>query len=279
MPAEARVPTHAALDSLLLFDYRLRCRTGLHIGVGKSSALAGSDLPVLRDADGRPLVPGSSLRGVLRSGVEALCKSLDLDRRSPQADSESGDEALDELARNWNRLPLAERLFGRVGPSKDDRFSFGSRLQISDARCTGEALTELRDGVSIRRDTRTVAGSAKFDVEVVAAGTSFTGSIRLKNGADYEAGLVAQAFWMLDQGLLLLGGNSARGLGWMEVEVSPPRCLTAADLLATATVPAPRNAGSTNGGDFGAVAERLGPYLSALREFAGSDPNPAAADA
>jgi CRISPR/Cas system CSM-associated protein Csm3 (group 7 of RAMP superfamily) len=264
MPAELRVPTHASLESVLLFDYRLTCRTGLHIGVGKSSALAGSDLPVLRDADGRPMVPGSSLRGVLRSGVEALSKSLGLDSRCPSVSVANGDP----------RLP--ERLFGRVGQSKDDSFSFGSRLQISDARCDGDALTELRDGVSIRRDTRTVAGSAKFDLEVVAAGAKFRGTIRLKNGIDYEAGLVAQALWMLDQGLLLLGGNSARGLGWMEVQVSEPRRLTAADLLAASNSPPPgSSAGSQGGGSFGKVEVHLSPYLDALRKLA-TEPAPSA---
>jgi hypothetical protein len=183
------------------------------------------------------------------------------------ADTSTGDPKVDELAEAWNKLPLAERLFGRVGPSKADRFSFGSRFQVSDARCEGEALTELRDGVAIRRDTRTVSGSAKFDLEVVAEGTRFQGAIRVKNGSDYEVGLIAQALWMLDQGLLLLGGNSARGLGWVEVLVSTPRRLTAADLLATST-PA-RGPGAGNGDAFGPVTEHLAHYLAALREFAG----------
>ena len=57
------------------------------------------------------------------------------------------------------------------------------------------------------------------------AGTRFRASVRFKNPADFEIGLLAQALWMLDAGLLLLGGKSARGLGWMEVEATPPRIL------------------------------------------------------
>ena len=46
-PTDLRVRHHAALERLMLFDYRVTCQTGLHIGAGKSVDFAGSDLPVL----------------------------------------------------------------------------------------------------------------------------------------------------------------------------------------------------------------------------------------
>lgn len=67
--------------SELLFDTfqrRLRMegllttRTGLHIGAGGSGDPLGIDLPVGRDGAGRPYIPGSSLKGALRSAAEAL---------------------------------------------------------------------------------------------------------------------------------------------------------------------------------------------------------------
>ena len=256
---DLRPRSHGALERLVLFDFRLTCRTGLHIGAGKSADLAGSDLPVLRDAAGRPLVPGSSLRGVLRSGIEAICDSLGLDKARSLADTETTDP-LEGFTKQWREMKLVERLFGRAA-EKREAFSYGSRLQISDAVAERDVAVELRDGVGIDRETRTAGTGVKFDLEVVPAGTSFAGKIRFKNPIDYEIGLLAQALWMLNEGGLLLGGKSARGLGWMEVEVSAPRCLSAKDLLAGSSPAA-------SASEWGPVEERFQDELARLRELA-----------
>jgi RAMP superfamily len=134
---------------------------------------------------------------------------------------------------------------------------------------------ELRDGVGIDRETRIAANGVKYDLEVVPAGTRFTGRVRFKNPADYEVGLVAQALWMLDEGLLSLGGKSARGLGWMEVTATLPRDLPAAELLRQPLGPAPEASGRA--AEFLPVATALGAYfesLETLRRAAESLPEP-----
>lgn len=259
---EFRPRLHSRLERMVLFDLALTCRTGLHIGGGKSGDLVGSDLPVLRDAAGRPLVPGSSLRGVLRSGIESFCGSLGL-----EGEAVSPGEPTEGFAA-WNGLTLAERLFGAAA-DKPGGFSYASRLQISDAVSDGTVAVELRDGVGIDRDNRTAAQGVKYDLEVVPAGTRFQASVRFKNPADFEIGLLAQALWMLDAGLLLLGGKSARGLGWMEVEATPPRVLKPKAILE-------RQAAEEPDRTFGPVAERLADYLDALKNLANSVEEPAA---
>jgi CRISPR-associated RAMP protein (TIGR02581 family) len=269
-PTDLRVRHHAALERLMLFDYRVACQTGLHIGAGKSVDFAGSDLPVLRDASGRPFIPGSSLRGVLRAGIESFCLSLGLSELHRQTPQESLAGVPDELAKGWKELDIVKRLFGSVVEEKKGAgngtetktISYGSRLQISDAICEDAVLFEVRDGVGISRDTRTAATAVKFDVEVVPAGTQFHGRIRFKNPADYEVGLLAQALWMLGEGLLLLGGKSSRGLGWVSVEITTPRELDAKALLA-------RETGET-AQEFGPVDKKLETYLASLRELADS---------
>jgi len=260
-PLDLRARHHAALETVVLFDYRITCRTGLHIGAGKSADLVGSDLPVLRDEAGRPLVPGSSLRGILRSGVESFCKALGLDAVLQQATAETdeADAVSPAFATGWRGLNLAGRLFGAAA-DRPGGFSYGSRLQISDALAWSDVAVELRDGVGIDRDTRTAATGVKFDLEVVPAGTAFDGHVRFKNPAHHEVGLLAQALWMLDQGLLLLGGKSARGLGWVQVEITAPRRLTAETILKRT----PRSAA----GGFGPVEDHLGTELAALQELA-----------
>jgi CRISPR-associated RAMP protein (TIGR02581 family) len=260
-PREFRPRLHGRLERLAIFDLRLTCRTGLHIGAGKSNDFGGSDQPIRRDAAGRPLVPGSSLRGILRTGVEGVCATLGLDAFSREI-GDASDLLPEEAALlpQWRRLTVSQRLFG-VAATAREGFSYASRLQIGDAACEGAVVVELRDGVGIARDSRTAAPGIKFDLEVVPAGTTFRGSIRFKNPADYELGLLAQALWMLGSGALLLGGKAARGLGWVGVEVTAPRLFDALEILGRPPAP-------PAGGDFGPVEERLAPWLTFVEELA-----------
>lgn len=264
--SDLRPRSHHSIESLVLLDFRLTCRTGLHIGAGKSADLTGSDQPVIRDRSGRPLVPGSSLRGILRAGIESFCNSLGLDAVRSLAEPSLSTPTPGDFGQRWRDLDLVKRLFGAAAGERGG-FSYGSRFQISDAVCPEDVPIELRDGVGIDRERRTASQGIKYDLEVVPAGTRFLGHLRFKNPADYELGLVAQALWMLDQGLLLLGGKSARGLGWIQVEVGAPRRIGAQTLLDSAGRAAVAGGASAEA-DFGEVEARLGDWLSTLAPLA-----------
>ena len=63
--------TELKLIGKLLLEGDITCQTGLHIGAGKGSLeIGGADNPVVKDAFGLPYIPGSSLRGKLRSMLE-----------------------------------------------------------------------------------------------------------------------------------------------------------------------------------------------------------------
>ena len=54
----------------------LVAETAFRIGAGKGQGdVVAADLPVMRDASGEPLIPGSSLKGVLRSSIESVMRS------------------------------------------------------------------------------------------------------------------------------------------------------------------------------------------------------------
>src|SRR5579863_4937661 len=63
--------TELKLIGKLIVEGDIACQTGLHIGAGKGSLeIGGADNPVVKDAYGLPYIPGSSLRGKLRSLLE-----------------------------------------------------------------------------------------------------------------------------------------------------------------------------------------------------------------
>jgi CRISPR-associated RAMP protein (TIGR02581 family) len=62
----------------------LHLRTALRIGTGRSTAAAEVDLPVIKDAAGRPYIPGSSFKGALRAYTEAVLRALDGGRKRDQ---------------------------------------------------------------------------------------------------------------------------------------------------------------------------------------------------
>ncbi len=57
---------------------KLTTITALRISAGRSSEPIGSDLPVIKDALGHPLIPGSSFKGAMRSRLESFLRGINL---------------------------------------------------------------------------------------------------------------------------------------------------------------------------------------------------------
>src|ERR1700687_1749602 len=72
-----------AIRNRYMFIGKLEMTTGLHIGGGKAT-LSHTDSPVVLTPEGLPFIPGSSLKGVLRSTIEKFvaCFPKDLGLRS-----------------------------------------------------------------------------------------------------------------------------------------------------------------------------------------------------
>jgi CRISPR/Cas system CSM-associated protein Csm3 (group 7 of RAMP superfamily) len=60
-----------------LITATLRMKTALSVGSRASLLPAGSDLPVIKTPEGVPFIPGSSLKGVIRTYVERVLRTLD----------------------------------------------------------------------------------------------------------------------------------------------------------------------------------------------------------
>lgn len=194
--------------------------TGLRVGAGKSVDAGTSDQPVIRDALNRLFLPGSSLKGVLRSGLEGVLRGLGDGRRL----------ACDPFAEPCT-AELQRRQKGGVTIEIDDVLSeicvvcglFGSpflagRVFVADLPLDGahDQRTEVRDGVGIHRDLRVAQThpAVKYDHEVVPPGTAFRLEMILENVDDpLQLALVLKALDLLGAGEIRLGGLTSRGLG------------------------------------------------------------------
>jgi len=235
----ARVADFHRLDSRLRLQGSLIARTALRVG-GAGGDLDGADLPVIKDAAGRPFIPGASLKGALRSTVEALLRGVD--------GRAAGLWACDPLAEKDG--PFAARSCGYHERGKRSAADpethcaacrvFGSHVVASHVRfcdallqdrSPGRIPVEVRDGVSIDRDLRRVHGSRKYDFEVVSPGTAFAVEIFVENPQLWFLGLLAMGFDQLAEGFTALGGFTSRGLGRVTFTWSSIAKTTARELL------------------------------------------------
>ncbi len=72
----SQIPDQSAFVSRLQLKGTLTFESAVRIGASRSTAVDEPDLPVLRTADGRPYIPGSSLKGALRSHIESVLRTL-----------------------------------------------------------------------------------------------------------------------------------------------------------------------------------------------------------
>lgn len=179
----------------ILIQFDLEVVTGMHIGGSSTfSAIGAVDSPVIRDAlTGRPIVPGSSLKGKLRT----------LLARSFAGDIQKMPEFRDDH-------PTVLRMFGST--------SARSRLQFADAfvrnaeTMKAVGLTEVKSENVIKRLS---SEAMPRQIERVNPGTIFAETI-VYDVCDQEEmledlTLLAKAMKLLQMDYL--GGHGSRGSG------------------------------------------------------------------
>lgn len=208
------------VKAVIVFD------SAFHLGSGEAGS-AATDMGVLTDPFGDPLIPGSSLKGVFRSTAEALAGHLGmracfLEKENgwcAGGDDDLGKDKLKKLERAHGdevETILQEslchtcRLFGSVLAKGKTRFL---DTQVVD---WAEVL-EIRDGVGIDRDSGTAVKGVKYDYEAVPAGARFSFEAGFENLEPRETALV---FAVLKEWSrrFHLGGMTSRGFGAAHLE-------------------------------------------------------------
>lgn len=123
------------LTGKLFITGRIVAETGLHIGGSKSSLdIGGVDLNVIKTAKGEPFIPGSSLKGKLRSLVARTRGSVSVTRR--EADGAPNDEDYPFILQLFGSAADDQKKKNKDGKEKDANLSKGEvcRLIVRDAK-------------------------------------------------------------------------------------------------------------------------------------------------
>lgn len=221
--------TKLGLIGKLLLDGELICETGLHIGAGKGSLdLGGADNPVVKDAFGRPYVPGSSLRGRIRSLLEQAAGLVAPEnliylsrRRGQEVRIHQSDEPGDEVGLLFGRNPgRMERVSGEalevaaVSPARLTAYDAPLDLDSITLQMRENLDDELTEVKSENAIDRVTAQSNARTLERVPAGARF----RVRFVVDVLCAEDRELLATFIQGLRLLeddalGGGGSRGSG------------------------------------------------------------------
>ncbi|WP_353572606.1 type III-A CRISPR-associated RAMP protein Csm3 [Candidatus Albibeggiatoa sp. nov. BB20] len=223
------------IHSKIFINGQIIAQTGLHIGGNSvSMAIGGADNVVARDPiSNKPYIPGSSLRGKIRSLLERLHGLEDQNSEYGGFSFEKG-----QAMSGKNPDTLLGKLFGIAADnnSEEKQRVTPTRLLVRDAHLSDESaeklknapnldmpMTEVKTEVVIDRIT-SAANPRQF--ERVPAGVKFNFSLILTLLQQDDVKQQKQFFDLICTGLRLLqedalGGHGSRGYGQVKFLIEP----------------------------------------------------------
>lgn len=205
----------------------------LHIGMSEEGTdPVQVDSPVIKDARRQPLIPGSSLKGVLRSRLEAILSNPAFKNQwhscNIVAEADNCNERIRDILKQYDQ-EHEKKNFEEMARLVYDHSCdvckllgnqhMAARLQIKDMYYTGDSPdTERRDGVGIDRDSGIAFPGAKYSYEIVPAGTRFDFYMVAENLAENQSKLLYLIIKLLEDGEISVGGKTSRGLGQIRLE-------------------------------------------------------------
>ncbi len=188
-----------------------------------------ADSPIIKLGN-EPVIPGSSLKGALRSALEGLLSAKGKTVCVPLAtipreykgrgNEEKTKQYVQRIGRKEPCDPTGEvcavcRIFGTAGGNKG---LSGSAI-FQDANVSNYSPEQLleRSHVAITRDTRSQSAGSLVTNETVDKGVKFAGNIRFINPEEWQVGAILQAVEWLKQ--LGIGSRKTAGYGQLDISV------------------------------------------------------------
>ncbi|MDR3292437.1 MAG: type III-A CRISPR-associated RAMP protein Csm3 [Methanobrevibacter sp.] len=201
-----------------LIEGKIVLKTGLHIGDSKDSIEIGViDNPIIRDKlSGLPFIPGSSLKGKLRSLLELNDKksaeNVIASKGKPSSDSNSkAGKIFGTSASNNNKPDFPTRIIVRDSfPSKeaiekwDDKEDIVRGAEVKYENTINRITSEANP-----RPTERIPKDSIFDFEIIL-------SVYDEDGDNENLGGVFESMLLLEDNYL--GGSGSRGYGQIKFD-------------------------------------------------------------
>lgn len=197
-------------------ELELEAKTPLRVGAAFSNPFhLISKKPTVRVFLGEynvPFIPGSTLKGALRAGVQLLEKMEG--RRTCRH-----GECFSELAENLDTITHKDlysglctlcKIFGAPG--------YKSHVFVEDAYPTEPYVaTFSKQGVALSRKGGGAVERNLYDFEVVPRNTKFWWRMEITNLPNRYLARILGALYLVHEGVLRIGGLKSRGLGWLGI--------------------------------------------------------------
>ncbi len=178
---------------LISLSGTITAKSPLRIGAGRTLSIMESDLPVVKNSQGIPVIPGSSLKGFFRGQLQ---KILLMKMKNSDVDD------------------LLKEIFGGSGESDKS-----SAVLFHEMRMSKGGVSE-RKHIAINPETGGVSVSNLFEIECVMDGAVFEGKmLSARNLNPKVLGLIKVVIDITKLGFGRLGGFKSRGYGEVEIAV------------------------------------------------------------
>lgn len=190
-------------------NLKVKLESPFTFGTGSSGG-STADKALLKNAAGRPIIPGSSLKGRVRQECERIIRALVI----PWPTAWHCEPPYpDRMCKGPNFCPVC-RIFGspwHPGPVTFDNLSLAP-VSREWRHFRGLEVTQLRSGVGINRKRLTSEENLLYTTEVYTPPSTlfYQGRIWGQVTERREAALLVAGI----RSVLTIGGASSRGLGW-----------------------------------------------------------------
>jgi CRISPR-associated protein Csm3 len=201
------------LSERLIIKGEIITQTPLHIGSGKKDTGISEVTPVITDLSGQPYIPGSSIKGKVRSEAERIARQNNLGACNPP----HVEDMCGTLKRSPGEFCICCKIFGTAASSKG--VSVASKVKFRDSYPIEKSETVLltRAGIALDRSTGSVSRGAVFQNEAVSAGIRFSLEMVCDNMEEKEMNLLRAALKSVQESAL--GGFSSRGYGKVKFKI------------------------------------------------------------
>ena len=195
---------HDSFKNRITIKGKLKFGTQFHVGTGEIQVLDARN-SVLKLKDGKPYIPASSLKGVIRSEVERIAnahKKDVCDPLNPKASPQCHD------FNNQDEPCIVCRMFGSQ--------KLATHILVQDAFPSDSSVDfNFQPHVGINRKSGVKEEGALYSFETISPETSFDFEMVIENidRDDERMEILKYVIYEMREGFLQFGGKKSTGLG------------------------------------------------------------------